>query len=55
MYAKSLSVEALKHYKEKTELFDGLDPFVGGLGKPICHVPPLEAIASDIVSYLVLH
>ncbi len=51
-YAATLGSEALKRYKEKIALIGGLDPFSAALGKPVDHVPPLEA--SDIVSYLIL-
>ena len=51
-YADSLTPEALKRYKEKIAVLNGLDPFAAALGKPSDDVPPVEA--SDIVSYLVL-
>ena len=51
-YAATLGLEAIKRYKEKIAVIGGLDPFSAALGKPVDHVPPLEA--SDIVSYLIL-
>ena len=51
-YANALTPEALKCYKEKIAVLNGLDPFAAALGKPSDDVPLVEA--SNIVQCILL-